>query len=78
LGKVQKRVHKAVQDGEIKKGDFVDDGFGLGWELDFGIRGKSKLQSGRSRYLERIRRSNRYFITCGWLQDTGNRQTRPA
>jgi hypothetical protein len=42
LGKVQKRVHKAVQDGEIRKGDSVDDDLELGWELDLGIRGESK------------------------------------
>jgi hypothetical protein len=37
----KKRVHKAVQDGEVREGDSVDD-FGPGWQLDLGIRGKSK------------------------------------
>jgi hypothetical protein len=37
----KKREHTAAQDGEVSKGDSVDD-LGLGWELDLGIRGKSK------------------------------------
>ena len=38
----ENKEHKAVQDGEVRKGDSVDDDLGLGWELDLGIRGESK------------------------------------
>ena len=36
---LKKAEHKEVQDGEVRKGDSVDEDLRLRWKLDLGIRG---------------------------------------
>jgi hypothetical protein len=50
--------------------------FGLGWELDLGIRGESKTLKRAEGVFEKTRRPSRDFIAYAWSQATGNPQAR--
>ena len=69
LPEAENKEHKAVQDGEVRKGDSVDDDLGLGWELDLGIRGESKA----SKRAEAVFRENPKIQTDALLLTPGSR-----
>ena len=68
LPEAENKEHKAVQDGEVEKED-SDDGLGLGWELDLGIRGESKTL----KRAEAVFRENPKIQTDALLLTPGSR-----
>ena len=65
--------HKAVQDGEVREGDSVDD-LGLGWELDLGIRGESKTSKRAEAVYRKTSKIKQILYAYPWFQNTDNRQ----
>jgi hypothetical protein len=50
--------------------------FGLGWELDLGIRGESKTLKQAEAVFRENPKVKQILFTYAWFQDTGNRQAR--